>query len=152
MKSFDDLFNEFFNRKKSISPIHDEIKKIIEGLTNIKKPSMEAEDMIAQQLGINLDEPTSTEEHIENGMRFTKLIWDTPRGRFMKIVVTDVVDTDNIIPKQQPKEQKSLEEQLQEAVDNEDYELAIKLRDRINKLKEIDQMTEMPKRKRKKSS
>ena len=46
----------------------------------------------------------------------------------------------------------SLEEQLQEAVDNEDYELAIKLRDRINKLKEIDQMTEMPKRKRKKSS
>ena len=35
-ESFDDLFNEFFNRKKKTSPLQDEIKKLIESLAHFK--------------------------------------------------------------------------------------------------------------------
>ena len=137
MRSFDDLFNDFFNEqpneKKYTNPVHEEIKKLMEALSNFKKTEdLDAEEMIASKLGINLDEPTNTEEVIEDGMRFTKLTWDTPNGRFVKIVVTDVLNGEP-----QENKQKTLDEQLQEAVDNEDFELAIKLRDKINSLKEM---------------
>lgn len=143
MKSFDDLFDEFFNRKSSVNPLHDEIKKIIDSLVNFKNPEpqpnpseLDTEEAIAKYLGIDMSNPTSTEELIQDGMKFTKLTWETPRGKFVKVVVTDVVDSDTALMSTGPKA-KSLEEQLQEAVDNEDYELAIKLRDKIKAQKEM---------------
>lgn len=147
MKSFDELFNEFFNRIPKPNSLHDEIMKIIESLATPKMSNHDSEEMIVKTLGIDLDKPTSVEEHIQDGMRFTKLIWDTPNGKFVKIVVTDVVDSDTALMSTGPK-QKSLDEQLQEAVDNEDYELAIKLRDQI---KAQSEQVEKPKRKTKKS-
>lgn len=143
MKNFDDLFNEFFKRKSSIAPIHNEIKKIIDSLTNYKKTELDvnefgSEEAIANHLGVDLSDPTSTEVYIQDGMKFTKLTWDTPKGRFVKIVVTDVLDENDGLtstPTDTPTE-KSLEEQLQDAVDSEDFELAIKLRDDINSQKE----------------
>ncbi len=142
MKSFDELFNDFFdeqsNKDKSSNPIHEEIKKLMETLSSFKKSeSLDAEEMIANKLGINLDEPTSTEEIIEEGMRFTKLTWDTPNGRFVKIVVTDALSDDTNNKQSKGTKSKTLDEQLQDALDNEDYELAIKLRDKINSLKEL---------------
>lgn len=144
MKSFDDLFDEFFNKKSVSNPLHDEIKKIIDSLANFKTPEkkesmnpfeMDTEEKIAKYLGIDMSSPTSVEEVIEDGMKFTKLTWDTPRGKFVKVVVTDVVDGQGVVSTN--KSSKSLEEQLQEAVDNEDYELAIKLRDKIKSIKEL---------------
>ena len=137
MKSFDDLFNDFFNEQpnesKNTSSIHEEIRKLMEALSGFKKTeALDAEEMIANKLGINLGEPTTSEEIIEDGLRFTKLTWDTPNGRFVKIVVTDVLAGESKV-----EDKKTLDEQLQEAVDNEDYELAIKLRDKINNLKEM---------------
>jgi len=137
MKSFDDLFNDFFNEqpneRKYTNPVHEEIKKLMEALSSFKETeALDAEEMIANKLGINLGEPTSSEEIIEDGLRFTKLTWDTPNGRFVKIVVTDVLAGESNV-----ENKKTLDEQLQEAVDNEDYELAIKLRDKINNLKEM---------------
>jgi excinuclease UvrABC helicase subunit UvrB len=128
MKSFDDLFNEFFNRKRLLNPM-DEVKKLIESLTNNKMVDMDIEGALSQQLGLNPDEPSSKEEYIEDGIKYTKLVWDTPNGKFVKIFITDVVEN---LPSKMVTN-KSLEEQLQEAVDNEDYELAIKLRDQIKK-------------------
>ena len=144
MKSFDDLFDEFFNKKSVSNPLHDEIKKIIDSLANFKTPEkkesmnpfeMDTEEKIAKYLGIDMSSPTSVEEVIEDRMKFTKLTWDTPRGKFVKVVVTDVVDGQGVVSTN--KSSKSLEEQLQEAVDNEDYELAIKLRDKIKSIKEL---------------
>lgn len=140
MKNFDDLFNDFFKRKSSITPIHNEIKKIIDSLTNYKKTELDvnefgSEEAIANHLGVDLSNPTSTEEHVQDGMKFIKLTWDTPNGRFVKIVVTDVIDENDSLISPESIE-KSLEEQLQDAVDNEDFELAIKLRDDINSQKE----------------
>lgn len=137
MKSFDDLFSDFFNEqpneRKHTNPVHEEIKKLMEALSSFKKTeALDAEEMIANKLGINLGEPTSSEEIIEDGLRFTKLTWDTPNGKFVKIVVTDVLAGESKV-----EDKKTLDEQLQEAVDNEDYELAIKLRDKINNLKEM---------------
>ena len=148
MKSFDDLFDEFFNEKKPLNSLHDEIKKIIDSLANFKKPEpkldfkteigkMDNEEQIAKFLGIDLSNPTSVEEFTENGLKFSKLTWETPRGRFVKVVVSDVIDGDTALMSTGPKA-KSLEEQLQEAVDNEDYELAITLRDKIKSQKKVE--------------
>ena len=129
MKSFDDLFNEFFKRKNA-NPIHDELKRIIEAMTNFKKI-----DNIEDNLGDELGEPSEVEELIEDGLLFKKLTWNTSHGKFVKIVVSDVQPSD------EPAKELNLEEQLQMAVDSEDYDLAIKLRDQIKakkkKLKKV---------------
>jgi excinuclease UvrABC helicase subunit UvrB len=134
-QNFDDLFNEFFkNRKSSLSSINNEIGKIINTLINFKKQQF-SEDLITDELG----EPTEIIDYTEDGMNFKKLIWRTPIGQFIKIIVTDA--NSNEEPKDEDdfskrkKHSKSLEQRLKEAVEVEDYELAIKLRDEIKKNK-----------------
>ena len=127
MKSFDELFNEFFaNRKQTSSPFHDELKKIIDMFSNPKT---------IENLGTSIDdelgEPTSVEEFTKDGLLFKRLIWETPHGKFMKVVVSDVLPEEP----EKPVRQKSLQEQLDDALEIEDYELAIHLRDEIKKNK-----------------
>jgi excinuclease UvrABC helicase subunit UvrB len=125
--AFDDLFNEFFRRKKTdrnekISTIQDEIKKIIDTLMGVK--IVQNDEMLMNMIQNNLGEPTRIEEFNNGKTHVKKLIWETPFGQFVKIIM----DENDSEPK--PKE-KSLEEQLIEAVESENYELAIKLRDEI---------------------
>jgi hypothetical protein len=87
-----------------------------------------------------LGEPDEIIEHTEMGMNFKKLIWNTPKGRFVKILVTDVEPIPTPPPPGEDpltvvrkKHSKSLEQRLKEAVEVEDYELAIQLRDEIKK-------------------
>jgi len=138
-KTFDDLFNEFFNRRRSnATSINDEIQKIIESLMSFKPTNVKTHD---ESVEAELGEPDEIIEHTEMGMNFKKLIWNTPEGRFVKIVVTDVEpfpptppppDEDPLTVKRK-KHSKSLEQRLKEAVEVEDYELAIELRDEIKK-------------------
>jgi excinuclease UvrABC helicase subunit UvrB len=138
-KTFDDLFNEFFNRRRSNpTSINDEIQKIIESLMSFQPTKVKTHD---ESVEAELGEPDEIIEHTEMGMNFKKLIWNTPEGRFVKIVVTDVEpfpptppppDEDPLTVKRK-KHSKSLEQRLKEAVEVEDYELAIELRDEIKK-------------------
>ena len=128
MKDFDELYNEFFNWKKNNSKedntpnsMEEELKKIIESLTNFSKVSPEELNDGVYELG----EPSEIEEIVKDGLQFKKITWDTPKGKYIKIVVSDV-DPEEI------EEEKSLQEQLNDAVESEDFELAIKLRDQIN--------------------
>ena len=127
-ESFDDLFNEFFNKKKKTNPLQDEIKKLIESIAQFKNIKNEA--MLEKEIDKELGKPSIIEERIENGLRFKKITWHTPTGSFVKIIVTDVNDTSETEPTTA-----SLEEQLKEAVESENYELAIQLRDQIKKTK-----------------
>lgn len=130
---FDDLFNDFFNRKKMESnPLHEEIKKLIETIANFKK--VEDEAKLEKEIDKELGKPSQIEEHIEGGLLYKKLTWFTPFGHFVKIIVTDA-DEAEPQPKRPTRrvKEKSLEEQLKEAVEAENYELAIELRDKIKK-------------------
>jgi excinuclease UvrABC helicase subunit UvrB len=136
-KTFDDLFNEFFNRRRSnTTSINDEIQKIIESLMSFKPTNVKTHD---ESVEAELGEPDEIIEHNEMGMNFKKLIWNTPNGRFVKILVTDIEPVQTPPPSEDPltvvrkKHSKSLEQRLKEAVEVEDYELAIELRDEIKK-------------------
>jgi len=136
-KTFDDLFNEFFNRRRSnTTSINDEIQKIIESLMSFQPTKVRTHD---ESVEAELGEPDEIIEHNEMGMNFKKLIWNTPNGRFVKILVTDIEPVQTPTPSEDPltvvrkKHSKSLEQRLKEAVEVEDYELAIELRDEIKK-------------------
>lgn len=140
-KAFDDLFNEFFNRKRNNqSSINEEVKKIIESLMNYKKSQVEKfDEAIEEELG----EPDEIIDHVRDGMNFRKMIWYTPHGNFVKIIVTDI-EPDPVPTPPEPtpdpfanrkKHSKSLEQRLKEAVEAEDYELAIVIRDEIKRNK-----------------
>lgn len=134
MASFDDLFNDFFNRKKinfgdENNNNNNDLNKIVDALLNFKMKTIQdnfggLEDSIEKELG----EPTEIIEHVEDGFLVKKLIWKTQFGQFVKVLISEIGEEPKV-----KKVSKSLEEQLKEAVENEDYELAIKLRDEIKK-------------------
>lgn len=132
-ETFDDLFDDFFKKKNENQPdIRDEIKKIMDTISKFRKIGSEEEldDAIDNELG----EPNEIEEYIENGFLFKKLTWNTPHGSYIKLVVTDIVDNNGEYePENTVTKTKSLQEQLEDAVETENYPLAIKLRDEIKK-------------------
>jgi hypothetical protein len=91
----------------------------------IKTFDEQYEDFCNGRSSINESEPTRTEEYVENGMKFIRLIWETPQGSFIKTAVVDILPEVESI--------ESLRNQLTKAVDSEDYSKAIVLRDEIKK-------------------
>ena len=134
-KSFNELFNEFFKRKKSKSKdgfessITDMHNKIIDILTNFI-PNDNLEDTIENKTNDILSKPDKIEFYNEGDIFFEKRTWHTKDGDLIKIIITDE-------PYLQvtPAPQKSLEEKLEEAVKNEDYLKAATIRDLIKKSK-----------------
>lgn len=135
MKSFNKLFNEFFSifnkapQKKEVkininNPsklIDEDLKRIIDMISNFKGSEAEMEGKLDQELG----EPDEITNHIEDGMNFKKMVWNTPQGQFVKLEVTDLASGE-------VQKEESLEDRLLKAVEAEDYPLAIILRDQIN--------------------
>jgi hypothetical protein len=137
-KSFDDLFNEFFNRKpktnEEIAKIREEEEKFFENLSNFiqSKKGESLEKMFDQNLG----EPDEIENFQDGDLFFERRIWNTPTGQIMKLLVSD--DPSKFIKQTQTQKvskkvvEKTLEIQLQEAVEAEDFEKAAQIRDLIN--------------------
>jgi len=130
-KTFNELFDEFFKRDNN-SPkislddqIKDDVKKIIDILSQAKGSSSIDESM-EQQMDESLGKPDKIEFYNEGHMFYEKRTWNTPNGKLVKLIVTD--DPTLIEP---PIPEKSLDEQLKEAVENEDFEKAAELRDKI---------------------
>jgi excinuclease UvrABC helicase subunit UvrB len=125
MLDFNDLFNDFFNkRNKNVNPLHDELRKLMETIASFK--AIDNEQKLEQEIDKELGKPTQIEELTNDGVHYKKLTWLTPHGKFVKIIVTDAEE--EVKPRVKTK---SLEEQLKEAVEAENYELAIELRDKI---------------------
>ena len=129
MNLFDDLFNDFINPKnkkgKKDVPFISELKNLMDALNNFKTFDPEEGEEIQSQLG----EPDEVQKFTEDGMYFTRLIWNTPHGKFIKVVATNDPDAFELPTFDKPK---SLQEQLDEALEAEDYLLAAKLRDEMN--------------------
>jgi hypothetical protein len=134
-KSFDDLFNQFFggkrNKKKTdgdpldFHKAKDEnIKKLIEMISNMEEiTNPETAGQIDEQLG----EADRVEYYEEDGMYFEKKTWKVFGGEMVKVLMSD----EPFNKKEEPT--LTLQEQLDEAVKNENYEIAAKLRDAIKK-------------------
>ena len=140
-KSFDELFNEFFKRKKSKSKdgfessMTEMHKKIIDMLTN-SFPSDNLEDTIENKINDISSKPDKIEFYNEGNMFFEKRTWHTKDGDLIKIIITD----EPYLPVT-PAPQKSLEEKLEEAVKNEEYMKAATIRDLIKKEKKSKKKT-----------
>jgi len=140
MNTFDDLFNQFFGGKRNkknnegkepldFNKAKDEnIKKLIEMISNMEEiTDMETAGQIDEQLG----EADRVEYYEEDGMYFEKKTWKVVGGEMVKVLMSDE-PFDKYVP-QNKQSELTLQEQLEEAVKNEEYEIAAKLRDAIKK-------------------
>lgn len=123
---FEKIFNDFFKKFKT-NYDYKEINNFLNEINN----SVDMQKFFENYLNNDLGEPDQIEDLNENGFIFKKYVWNTPSGKIIKIVLDENQD---ILEKKENKE-KTLEELLQEAVDVEDYETAIKIRDLINQKK-----------------
>ena len=120
-KSFDDLFNEFFKNDDS-NETNKKMEMLIKALTT--PFDIESRKNIEETLGV----PDEIESFEDNGLFIRKQIWHTEKGDVIKMVVSD-------IPFETEPKKLSLQEQLEEALEKEDYETAAKLRDEIKNKK-----------------
>jgi hypothetical protein len=136
-KNFDDLFNEFFRkRNNSINPfieignMKEEIRKMMDMLMNFQNiPNID--ENLEKQMDDSLGEPDKIETYSDGVVFYEKKIWHTPEGDIVKLVVSDKPFTNS--PKgKKVVNQKLLQEQLEEALANEDYLKAAELRDKLN--------------------
>jgi protein-arginine kinase activator protein McsA len=129
MSKFDELFNDFMNdganNKDESSDIMANLFKKLSNLNSFDKNG------IMGELNESLGEPDEFKNFEENGVFFQKQIWNTKHGQVIKTVISDVPfkETKSITKKTRV----PLEIQLETAVKEENYELAVKLRDRISK-------------------
>jgi excinuclease UvrABC helicase subunit UvrB len=134
--SFDDLFNDFLGgdlnnnkkQKKNTKKTDSGIESVIKALTNFSESSSDLE--LSNSIDDNLGEPSEIRYYEEDGFYFVEQIWETEFGVIKKTLVSDTP-----LHGEETKIEPTLEEQLEEAVENEDYEKAAKLRDSIKKEK-----------------
>jgi hypothetical protein len=133
MSNFDDLFNEFLNNsddENNDDSINDEAKKIIDMISNFKQPVGDMDvDKLDAELESNLGEPEVIEYYKEGDVYIERRIWYKQSGVIIKTLMSDVpFENANYFTKPI-----DLEEELNEALKVENYELAASLRDQIKK-------------------
>lgn len=131
--NFDDLFNEFFKNNESENKNFDEaktdnIKKLMDMLNDFGHVS---DYNSPTELDAKLGEPDKVESFEEDGFQFEKRIWYVPGGEIVCVAMLDIPLNEK------PTKVKTLDEQLEEAIENEDYEIAANIRDAIKKEKKI---------------
>lgn len=112
-----DYFNDFFNIHKDKEKMKEAARKMIEVMKNLERV-----EKIEKHLDDNLGEPDKTEGFTDGILMFERRIWFTPEGEIIKVVVTDTAST----------YEKPLSQQLSDALEIEDYERAVIIRDKIN--------------------
>ena len=84
---------------------------------------------LEKQMDTTLGKPDRIETFSDGHLFFEKKIWSTPSGDIVKVIVSDRPFETNIPTTVKIK---SLQEQLDEAIANEDYLKAAEIRDLIN--------------------
>jgi protein-arginine kinase activator protein McsA len=129
MSKFDELFNDFMNdgtnNEGESSDIMSNLFKKLSNLNSFDKNGM------IEEINESLGEPDDFKNFEKNGVFYQKQIWNTKHGQVIKTVISDVP-----FAKEKTETKKTripLQFQLLDAVKEENYELAAKLRDRIAK-------------------
>ena len=134
MKTFDELYDEFFggdkpkkSRRSKKTPdtgkLGDEMRKMIESLSSFRQITDADEQFeIDNEYG-----PADRVEYFtEDELFFKRSTWSVEDGEIVKLEVSDVPFEED---------SKTLEELLQDALESENYELAAEIRDEMNKNK-----------------
>jgi len=121
MKTFDELFDEFFNKKNSEQPkkkskpskedFSDELSKLIKILSSARQIDNEDEKF---KIDNEYGDPSRVEYFNEDELYFKKSIWEVEDGEIVKLEVSDAPFDED--------EHKSLEELLEEAIAAEEYD------------------------------
>jgi len=133
METFDELFDSFFNnndkkskkrgrpRKEKYESYEEKAKKIIDSLQNFSEiTDTDKQREIDNELG----EPHEIHLFDSDGLYFKRSIWNTEEGDLVKLEVSEVPF----------EEKKSLEELLVIALEEEEYEKAAEIRDKMKKI------------------
>jgi hypothetical protein len=143
-KSLDDLFDDFFKRNK-INPnddINNELSDIAKKMIDMLQSFGELDsnnidiDKINIEEDFNFDDnelgtPDKIEFFTEDDLYFERRIWYTENGEFVQLIISDEPNINS-----QTKDKKQLlEDKLEKAIIEENYEEAAKLRDEIIKIK-----------------
>lgn len=144
MSEFDDLYNDFFNGDDEKNKLGKMMKKFIDlndgifkGLDNLNIKKLNLNSNGEDKLG----KPTSVETYVVDGVTFEKTEWKTEFGSIIKVVTKDGSNIDPIelikpytwSDTIEELEDISLDERLEMAVKEENYELAVEIRDLIAK-------------------
>jgi len=116
-KEFDKIYTEFFGNKKKI-------KEIVKNIVNFR--FMDVENYSSSDDYMFTTKPDHIERFNEGPFKFEKRIWIKEDGdKIIQVLMVDEYDSEV--------EEVDLEKQLTNALEVEDYDTAIKLRDMTNK-------------------
>jgi len=123
---FGKKMNQYHENKESMIP--DVVKDIISKIQEMSDESMSPEQIdkaFEEKMGV-ADETT---EYNEGNIHYTKKVWVRDGGKFVRIIAkaADGIKYDDL----------SLEEKLEIAIQNEDYEKAAVLRDELDKINKV---------------
>jgi hypothetical protein len=135
-KSFDELFNEFFNPRSNFDAferMRQNVKDYFDSMfnsSNITNFSNEEGEQMVEKLG----KPDKIRYFTDKGVYIEEKIWHTDKGDFISRLASDNpnffgenISFENIAKPKKP--EKPLELQLEEALEKEDYEKAAEIRD-----------------------
>jgi len=125
-KTFDELYGEFM---KGIIKVKIEQDKIDKSETQEILDMLSSVEDLEEEIN-KLGDPDKIEFFNEDEVFYEKRTWKTKYGDLVKIIISD---EPNI--RLAPKPKKTLQSQLDEAIENEDFEKAVELRDKINQKK-----------------
>jgi protein-arginine kinase activator protein McsA len=143
MNDFDKLFNQYFgenDKTNGFKMMMDLIKK----LNNNNFTNLNSEDEM-------LGEPTNTREFERDGVLFEESTWETPHGTIVRITTKEDIEfTEDFFKRNNipfgktydNKKEISLEDRLKNAVLEENYEEAAKIRDLIEKKENKEKASE----------
>lgn len=122
-KEFDKIYTEFFGSKKKI-------KEIVKNIINFR--FMDVENYNTSDDYMFTTKPDHIEKFSDGPFNFEKRIWIKPNGD--KIIQVLMID-DEVLTNTKV----DLEKELSDALEVEDYDKAIKIRDKINKKNKKDE-------------
>lgn len=139
-EDFDSLFNKFFGKKKRLDSFDEEqdmqpIDDLIDKLNSFHVVTEDTQNSIYEK---DLGEPDEIERYEEDGYVFEKMVWYVNGGTVIKVnMITTPFDVENIY---EVEDKLYLQQKLDMAVNEERYEDAVILRDKIKDLEEKDNL------------
>ena len=148
MNDFDRMYNEYFGDNEENEPrLPKSVERMFNLVDKLNQGGLDDSSLEEDTLG----EPTSKRIVLIEGVKFEESIWETPEGSIvrMKALEPQIIDMKNLgelgnimngfFKKVETLKEKTPQELLDEAIEDEDYEEAAKLRDIIEGKKETSQ-------------
>lgn len=128
-KDFDELFNNFFNNEGDNNEGNKDKKSrnLIDRLNKFEDENFPGFNLHENELG----EPDKVDTYKDKGYTFKRSTWELESGSIVKMEMISAPMDIGVNPR--VKKKLTLDAKLEIALEDEDYEEAIRIRDKINK-------------------